>query len=1096
MSQKKRHKSTIVHWQNSADEEAKKHENNLQQISQQSNDVASYAGTIHDNSFFQNHANQDFSPSIYRHRRSSVLVGKRSLDLFEESGEKEPTFVKFIIKVYNKWGFWIARFAWPVMIICIILSLLALIKIAMTPQSNDLGGYAPFEARSRVEYSKYLHFFSGNGLAISTRIFIVAKDGNSMLRPNHLDDTIQVLNLALNNITLYDRTTQSNQSFNQFCKEFCDINEPLLQFYNAYMVQKQNINRDNRANPYLRLNYPSSTLFGREINVQPYFFGVELYKGNETEEEIAEETEGVRQLFENDTFIVESLITRNKTHPPLVNMKSVKMISLYLHVLQNPQWSSDEMKQWEMDVVHFFKYFIFTSVYNDFFQVSILMIPQSMIHKFDDTSIDDTNYKSEHLTIYVVSTTFIEEEMVRAGVSLLPYLIAGFIIMCTCSIITVMIRAAYMHQNNIYKIFLAVMACLTPMLACCTALAILFLLGMRFSSVLSVIPFLVLSIGIDSSYLMIHEWQRVTKEIRDGEKMGETVGHRMSEVLGEVGPAILISAITNILADAVGCFTSSPEIRLLCIGNLFAMFMAYLYQMSFYSGLMSVVGKFEIAAEKNEDNITNIAIQKDQVNIRKNSEIIRKNSKFHDKSKVYISKYSNMYVNVICYPAIATLIIVLYIIYITVSIWGITRMSISLTPEKLFPMDSPLIKLNDLRLKYEIPAFTMVSVFVGTPGDLSQNIQLFLLNNMVQDFENIDGSWGPVGTMYFMRDFVAYQNYLQADDDYDYDSLKKDTTTVIPDDFKFNADKLPDFLTWPEYDFWSGFIQLENITDEENGGTKLKLKRFFFTTTYHNEKLMKWAMRAKLLKQWRAIVDKDIYEGFHASVFHEDAIFLDLIDNMATDTWQSVAGTLVCMAAVCFLFLRNILTVIIATASVLSIAVGILGILSWLNVQLDPISMAAMIISIGFSVDIPAHVAYHYCKASEELAPQIRLGNCLTSVGFPALQAALSTMLCLCSLWVAGIYMSQIFVKTMVICVILCNLHGLMILPAILSIIHWSGARSFENKIYTKSSNRDVNKRFKQIRKGIANPEIQGNNRNQLDLKMDRPPIPDFNDVI
>ncbi|VDM93730.1 unnamed protein product, partial [Onchocerca ochengi] len=173
----------------------------------------------------------------------------------------------------------------------------------------------------------------------------------------------------------------------------------------------------------------------------------------------------------------------------------------------------------------------------------------------------------------------------------------------------------------------------------------------------------------------------------------------------------------------------------------------------------------------------------------------------------------------------------------------------------------------------------------------------------------------------------------------------------------------------------------------------------------------------------------------------------------------------------------------------------ILGTLSWLNVQLDPISMAAMIISIGFSVDIPAHVAYHYCKASEELTPQMRLGNCLTSVGFPALQAALSTILCVCSLWFAGIYMSQIFVKTMVTCVILCNLHGLMILPAILSIIHWTGAQFFENKIYTKPDQRVINKRLKKIRKGIVKTTIKGNNRNQLDLKMDRPPIPDFNNV-
>ena len=63
-------------------------------------------------------------------------------------------------------------------------------------------------------------------------------------------------------------------------------------------------------------------------------------------------------------------------------------------------------------------------------------------------------------------------------------------------------------------------------------------------------------------------------------------------------------------------------------------------------------------------------------------------------------------------------------------------------------------------------------------------------------------------------------------------------------------------------------------------------------------------------------------KSFHASVFHEDGIFLDLIDNMATDTWQSVLGTLFCMAAVCFVFLRSSLTVAIATSCVLSICIG------------------------------------------------------------------------------------------------------------------------------------------------------------------------------
>lgn len=84
---------------------------------------------------------------------------------------------------------------------------------------------------------------------------------------------------------------------------------------------------------------------------------------------------------------------------------------------------------------------------------------------------------------------------------------------------------------------------------------------------------------------------------------------------------------------------------------------------------------------------------------------------------------------------------------------------------------------------------------------------------------------------------------------------------------------------------------------------------------------------------------------------------------MPTDTWQSILGTLVCMAMVCFVFLNNWFTVAIASLSVLSICAGILGFLSWWKVDLDPITMAAMIISIGFSVDIPAHVSYHYYQA-------------------------------------------------------------------------------------------------------------------------------------
>ncbi|KAL3104341.1 hypothetical protein niasHT_029126 [Heterodera trifolii] len=76
-----------------------------------------------------------------------------------------------------------------------------------------------------------------------------------------------------------------------------------------------------------------------------------------------------------------------------------------------------------------------------------------------------------------------------------------------------------------------------------------------------------------------------------------------------------------------------------------------------------------------------------------------------------------------------------------------------------------------------------------------------------------------------------------------------------------------------------------------------------------------------------------------------------------------------CMGFVCFLFLNSMFTVAIASGCVLSICCGILGILSWLKTDLDPITMAS----------------------------------------------CLSTSLCVSSLLLVHLHMATVFVRTMVV---------------------------------------------------------------------------------
>lgn len=66
--------------------------------------------------------------------------------------------------------------------------------------------------------------------------------------------------------------------------------------------------------------------------------------------------------------------------------------------------------------------------------------------------------------------------------------------------------------------------------------------------------------------------------------------------------------------------------------------------------------------------------------------------------------------------------------------------------------------------------------------------------------------------------YNSISEYLLVSADYDYDAEpSKDisTTTIDPEVlFKFNNDDLANFLVWPEYDFWSAFVQMQNVTPD------------------------------------------------------------------------------------------------------------------------------------------------------------------------------------------------------------------------------------------------------------------------------------------
>lgn len=95
----------------------------------------------------------------------------------------------------------------------------------------------------------------------------------------------------------------------------------------------------------------------------------------------------------------------------------------------------------------------------------------------------------------------------------------------------------------------------------------------------------------------------------------------------------------------------------------------------------------------------------------------------------------------------------------------------------------------------------------------------------------------------------------------------------------------------------------------------------------------------------------------------------------------SVIAALVCTAIICLIFIPHLMSVVSAVFSVFSVSFGIFGLLSLWGVDLDPLSMAALLMAIGFSVDYIAHISYHYYKTPMG-HPRKRMEHALGVIGW------------------------------------------------------------------------------------------------------------------
>ncbi len=98
-----------------------------------------------------------------------------------------------------------------------------------------------------------------------------------------------------------------------------------------------------------------------------------------------------------------------------------------------------------------------------------------------------------------------------------------------------------------------------------------------------VIPFLVLAVGVDNIFLIVHEFERVNISNPD-----DDIETRVAKALGRMGPSILLSASTETIAFALGAAVGMPAVKNFAVYAAGAVLINALLQVTMFVAVLAL----------------------------------------------------------------------------------------------------------------------------------------------------------------------------------------------------------------------------------------------------------------------------------------------------------------------------------------------------------------------------------------------------------------------------------------------------------------------------------------------------------------------------
>ncbi|UYV69093.1 daf-6 [Cordylochernes scorpioides] len=309
----------------------------------------------------------------------------------------------------------------------------------------------------------------------------------------------------------------------------------------------------------------------------------------------------------------------------------------------------------------------------------------------------------KYLRIFKFSSSSFRDEFIKIGTDFFPlFIMTIFIITLFCSI------ACLSTDPLVTKPWLGVFGCISSLMGAIAGNGICLLAGLSFTPLNFGVPFLLIAIGIDDTFIFLAAWRSTDPK--------ESVEKRLALTYERSAVSVTLTSVTN-CASFLAC-TSMPSLatRIFGIYAVTCCILVYIYQLTFMGGIMALTGRLEAAGYHGMFIWVHAKEKSDSPSLfgkvlclyKKNKEKITEENHLQNAGVIFFQDY---YGKLLAKKSVKALILGLFLLHIAISIYGITQIKIILDFRDALPYNSYANDFVNLEIK-EFSKYTIRYQFI------------------------------------------------------------------------------------------------------------------------------------------------------------------------------------------------------------------------------------------------------------------------------------------------------------------------------------------------------------------------------------------------